>query len=219
MSVDFKIKIGGAAGQGMQTISHILSHVFSRGGYHVFSVQDYQSRIRGGHNTSILRIRNHYVSAMTQGVNILIALNKETIDLHREEVPQGGAIIYDGEKIRLPQEGPGLVNVPLARLASEKGGNKIYSNSVAAGAALGLMHYDFNPLADMLMEIFGKKGTAAEDNTKAARAGYDFVHENFSEQFSWKLNPLNNTKRMLINGNEAFALGALAAGCKFMSAY
>ncbi|MFQ5862546.1 MAG: 2-oxoacid:acceptor oxidoreductase subunit alpha [Candidatus Brocadiales bacterium] len=221
MPVDFKIKIGGAAGQGMQTISHILSHVFTRGGYCVFSIQDYQSRIRGGHNTSTVRIQDRYVSAMTRGANILVALNKETIDLHTEEVLQGGAIIYDGEKIRLPshQGGPGLVNVPLDRLASEKGGNKIYSNSVAAGAALGLIHYDFQPLADMLKEIFGKKGTAADANVKAARAGYDFVHENFSKQFGWKLSPLSNKKRMLINGNEAFALGALAAGCKFMSAY
>lgn len=69
MSLDFKIKIGGAAGQGMQSICHILSHVFARGGYHVFSVQDYQSRIRGGHNTSTVRIRDEYVTAMPHGAD------------------------------------------------------------------------------------------------------------------------------------------------------
>ncbi len=225
MSTDFKIKIGGAAGQGMQTVGHILAHVFARGGYHVFSIQDYQSRVRGGHNTSTVRIRDKDVSAMTHGADILIALNKETIDLHRGEVPQGGAIVYDGEKVRLPdvspshKDAPTLVSVPLDRLAQEKGGNKIYSNSVAAGAALGLMRYDFAPLAGILKEIFGKKGAAADDNVNSARAGYDFVLEKFSKQFSWRFAPLNDKRRMLISGNEALALGALAAGCKFMSAY
>ncbi len=228
MSLDFKIKIGGAAGQGMQSICHILSHVFARGGYHVFSVQDYQSRIRGGHNTSTVRIRDEYVTAMPQGTDILIALNKKTIDLHREEVGKGGAVIYDGEKIDLgdsPTKGAAtLVSVPLERLAHEKGGNKIYVNSVAAGAALGLMRYDFQPMAEMLKELYGKKGTDAGTDTdadiKAARAGYDFVYENSARNFDWAFAPLNdNKRRMLISGNEALALGALAAGCKFMSAY
>ncbi|MDO8126296.1 MAG: 2-oxoacid:acceptor oxidoreductase subunit alpha, partial [Candidatus Brocadiales bacterium] len=219
LSLDFKIKIGGAAGQGMQTIGHTLSHVFTKGGYQAFLIQDYQSRIRGGHNTSTVRIRDGYVSAMTEGVDVLIALNKETIDLHREEVLQDGAIIYDGEKIKLTQQDACLINVPLDRLASEKGGNKIYSNSVAAGAALGLMRYDFNPLADMLKEMFIQKGEAAEDNVRAARAGYEFTANNFSRQFNRNLTPLNDRRRMLISGNEALALGALAAGCKFMSAY
>jgi 2-oxoglutarate ferredoxin oxidoreductase subunit alpha len=225
MSLDFKIKIGGAAGQGMQSICHILSHVFARGGYHVFSVQDYQSRIRGGHNTSTVRIRDGYVTAMTSGTDILIALNKETIDLHREEVLKGGAVIYDGEKIDLgdpsQKENPSLVSVPLERLAHEKGGNKIYVNSVAAGAALGMMRYDFQPMAEMLREIYGKKDVDANADIKAARAGYDFVYENSARNFDWAFAPINEEgkRRMLISGNEALALGALAAGCKFMSAY
>jgi 2-oxoglutarate ferredoxin oxidoreductase subunit alpha len=84
--LDLKVKIGGEAGQGMQTISHTLGHVFTRGGFHVFSIQDYQSRIRGGHNFSELRIRESPVFAMTHGIGLLIALNKETVDLHKGEL-------------------------------------------------------------------------------------------------------------------------------------
>jgi 2-oxoglutarate ferredoxin oxidoreductase subunit alpha len=90
---------------------------------------------------------------------------------------------------------------------------------VAAGAALGFINYPFEPLAEMLRDLFGKKGTVAEDNVRAARAGYDFTTKNGSSQFPWKLKPLNDKRRLLISGNEALALGALAAGCKFISAY
>ena len=215
--LDLKIKIGGEAGQGMQTISHTLAHVFTRGGLHVFAIQDYQSRIRGGHNFSELRIRESPVFSMPRGVNILIALNKETIDLHKGELHEGGVIIYDGEKIKVEAH-QNLLSVPLDRLAQE-GGNKLYGNSVAAGAALGLLGYAFEPLAEVLRDVFGKKGTVAEDNVKAARAGYDFTTRNGPSQFPWKFKPLDDRRRMLIAGNEALALGALAAGCKFVSAY
>ncbi|MFN3466214.1 MAG: 2-oxoacid:acceptor oxidoreductase subunit alpha [Candidatus Brocadiales bacterium] len=215
--LDLKIKIGGEAGQGMQVIGHTLARVFARGGLHVFNIQDYQSRIRGGRNFSELRIKESPVFSMTRGVNILIALNKETIDLHKGELHEGGVIIYDGEKIKAEAH-KSLLSVPLERLALE-GGNKLYGNSVAAGAALGLLGYAFEPLAGVLRDVFGKKGTVAEDNVRAARAGYNFTIQNGYSQFPWRLKPLSDKRRMLIAGSEALALGALAAGCKFMSAY
>ncbi len=217
LALDLKIKIGGEAGQGMQTINHTLAHVFTRGGLHVFAIQDYQSRIRGGHNFSELRIKDSPVFAITYGINLLIALNKETIDLHKGELHEGGVIIYDGEKIKTEAHSS-LLSVPLDRFAMESG-NRLYGNSVAAGAALGLLGYDFEPLAGVLRDVFGKKGTVAEDNVKAARAGYDFTKKNGSAQFQWKLRPSSDKRRLLISGNEALPLGALAAGCKFMSAY
>lgn len=219
MAVDLKIKIGGEAGQGMQTVSHTLAHVFARGGLHVFAVQDYQSRIRGGHNFSAVRVKDMPVFAMTHGLNILIALNEETVALHSSELIKGGIIIYDGERIKIPIRERNLFSIPLERLAKEEGGDKLYGNSVAAGATLGLIDYDFEPLAEVLKDVFGKKGTVAEDNVRAARAGYDYVRENLPDPFLWRLKPMGDKRRLILNGNEALALGALAAGCKFMSAY
>jgi 2-oxoglutarate ferredoxin oxidoreductase subunit alpha len=217
VTLDLKIKIGGEAGQGMQTIGHTLAHVFTRGGLYVFVVQDYQSRIRGGHNFSELRIKESPVSAITRGINLLVALNKETVDLHKGEVSEGGVIIYDGEKIKMEAH-PSLLSVPLERLAIENG-DRLYGNSVAAGAVLGLIGYAFEPLAGVLLDVLGKKGPVAEANVRAARAGYEYTTKNGSPKFPWRLRPLSDKRRMLIAGNEALALGALAAGCRFMSAY
>jgi 2-oxoglutarate ferredoxin oxidoreductase subunit alpha len=103
-------------------------------------------------------------------------------------------------------------------LAEEKAGNKLMSNTVALGAALGLVGFEPSILDQVLHDHFSK-GEVADDNVKAARAGYEYTQSNFKKSFERQLKPISNGKRMLLNGNEAIALGAIAAGCKFIAAY
>lgn len=87
------IKIGGAAGQGVQTVSGILSTVLTRSGYYVFSVQSYESRIRGGHTFTLLRAGNRQFSGAQRTIDILVCLTEETYHRHVDEVRQGGIVV------------------------------------------------------------------------------------------------------------------------------
>ena len=100
MTAEINIMVGGEAGQGVQSVGFLLAKALARWGYHVFADQDYESRVRGGHNFFRVRASDSPVEAVDEKVDILIALNKESIDLHRQEIRDGGIIIYDGEKIR-----------------------------------------------------------------------------------------------------------------------
>jgi 2-oxoglutarate ferredoxin oxidoreductase subunit alpha len=101
MPVDFNFMVGGEAGQGVQSVGFLLAKVFARGGYHIFADQDYESRIRGGHNFfRVVRVRDSRVDTLSEPVDMLVALNKESIVLHRKEVVDKGLILYDGEKIK-----------------------------------------------------------------------------------------------------------------------
>ncbi|TKJ42924.1 2-oxoacid:ferredoxin oxidoreductase subunit alpha [Candidatus Aerophobetes bacterium Ae_b3b] len=220
MSVDLTLKIGGEAGQGMQTIGYVLSKTLARGGFHLFANQDYMSRIRGGHNFFQIRVKEEPVYALSEEVDILIALDKATVKIHRPELKEKGVIIFDGEQIDISPKKPHLLSVPLERLAREEGGNKLFSNSVAVGAALGVLDYRFDILAQVLKEVFGRRGEeTVQNNVKAARAGYDFTRENYKDSQVSPLQSGKGNKKMLISGNEALSLGAMAAGCKFMAAY
>jgi 2-oxoglutarate ferredoxin oxidoreductase subunit alpha len=84
--LDYTIKIGGEAGQGIQTIGDSLSKVFSRCGYHVFTHQDFMSRVRGGHNFYQIRVSDDEISASRAPIDILVALDRESIFLHEEEL-------------------------------------------------------------------------------------------------------------------------------------
>lgn len=210
--------VGGEAGQGVQSVGFILAKAFARGGYHVFADQDYESRIRGGHNFFRVRVSDSEVGTISEKLDILLALNQETMELHHRELIRRGVAVFDGERIKDIKSAGAFFSVPLGKLAEEKAGTKLMANTVALGVALGLVHYDLATLTGVLREHFGT-GETGEGNVKAAAAGYEYVINNFKGDFKQSLSPLSDKKRMLINGNETIALGTVAAGCTFMAAY
>ena len=210
--------VGGEAGQGVQSVGFLLAKIFARGGYHVFADQDYESRVRGGHNFFRVRVDETHVGAIAEPVDMLIALNKESIDLHHNELAKGGVTIFDATEAKNIDSSSNMFGVPLAQLDEEKSGNKLMANTVALGAALGLLAYDFGIIDKVLHDHFGT-GEVGDGNVKAAMAGYEYAKQNFKGSFERRISPVGDLKRMLLNGNEAIALGAIAAGCKFVSAY
>jgi 2-oxoglutarate ferredoxin oxidoreductase subunit alpha len=223
--LDYSLKIGGEAGQGIQTVGDTLTKVFSRAGYHVFTHQDYESRIRGGHNFFQIRFSDKPVTASRDGINIIIALDKESISVHEKELTPDGLIVYDSGMIGNPptsslekEGGRKFLDIPFVSLATEHGSNKIMANTVATGAVLGMLRLDPDILDGTIKATFKKKGEdVINANIKAARSGHDFAVKN-CRQCSFPVAPLSEPK-MLIAGIDAIALGAIASGCKFYSAY
>jgi len=221
MAIDFNIMAGGEAGQGVQSVGMIMAKTMAHGGFNVFADQDYENRVRGGHNFFRVRVSDGEVLALSEKLDVLVALNKETIDLHRDEVKSNGVIIFDQEQTKVDTRGEIYFSVPMAKLAEEKVKNKLMTNTVAVGAAIGLCGYAFDPLATVLRKEFARHGEKiAEDNVVAAKAGFDFALEYGAQKLSQKINPISEgNKRMLLHGNEALALGAMVGGCKFISGY
>jgi 2-oxoglutarate ferredoxin oxidoreductase subunit alpha len=218
MPTDFNFMIGGEAGQGVQSVGFLLAKVFARGGYHIFADQDYESRVRGGHNFFRVRVTNDKVGAIAKDVDTLIALDGDSIQLHQAEMASRGIIIFDGQKIKgVSGNDSKLLSVPLEKMAEERAGDKLMRNTVALGAALAAVNYDIGTLNTVLADHFGS-GEVGNKNIAAAKAGYDYVRSERKGEFP-KIKPLSEAKRMLLTGNEAISLGAIAAGCKFMAAY
>jgi 2-oxoglutarate ferredoxin oxidoreductase subunit alpha len=223
--MDYSIKIGGEAGQGIQTIGDALARVFSRAGYHVFTHQDYESRIRGGHNFFQIRLSDKPVMASRDRIDIIVALDKESISLHEKELSENGLVIYDSNMIDNPILPPlekggkgGFLDIPFLKLAVEHGGSKIMANTVATGAVLGMLGLKLDIFNGIIEAAFEKKGEdVVKANIKAALSGHDYAVKQCL-RCSFPIAPLSNPK-MLIAGVEAIGLGAVASGCKFYSAY
>lgn len=216
---DLNIMVAGAAGQGIQTIGAILGKVFVRGGCEVFAVQDNESRIRGGHDFYQVRISRRKVRSAAFPLDLLMALTPESVELHRDETAPTGLILFDSEKTSFSQSDPRLLGLPLERLAVDEGGDKIFSNSAALGAAMALLGWEVERLEAFLREYFSDKADAAEGNAKAARAGHHHASKGAKRGLGKSLSPRESEPKMFINGHEAVALGALSAGCRFMTAY
>jgi 2-oxoglutarate ferredoxin oxidoreductase subunit alpha len=217
--MDYSIKIGGEAGQGIQTIGEALARVFGRSGYHVFSHQDYESRIRGGHNFYQIRLSDKPLSASRQTVDIIVALDRESIVRHEGELAPGGIIIHDSATLGEKHDTPAFFDIPFVELAVKHGGNRIMANTVATGAVLGMLGMELKPLLGLIEEAFKKKGEAVvAANRSAAQAGYDFAVKG-CRTCSFSVPSGVAEPRMLIAGADAIGLGAVASGVKFYAAY
>ncbi len=218
MAVDINFVVGGEAGQGVQSVGFLLAKALSRGGYQVFADQDLESRIRGGHNFFRVRAKDSEVGAAMEKVDMLLALNRETIDLHRKEMSEGGVIIFDNDKAKDISSEGNLLGIPLNKIAEEQAGNRIMANTFCLGAALCIADFEFNIVEQVLKDYFSTDGKG-EPNVKAASGGYNYVKENFRGDFKFHLSKIGDGKQMLLNGADAISAGAIAAGCKFLAGY
>ncbi|MBW3017863.1 2-oxoacid:acceptor oxidoreductase subunit alpha [Candidatus Woesearchaeota archaeon] len=221
--------IGGEAGYGIMTAGMLFAKTCTRSGYHVFCNTEYPSLIRGGHNTFRTTVSNEKLYAHHEVIDILIALNKDALELHSDSVGKNGIVVYDGEEIKLRRKelrkNVNLVSVPFLKLAG-KFGTELLRNTVAIGASIALLDLDFVFLRDLIRDKFKNKGAmVVNENLKAAKAAYDYVKDNYKEySFSLKQEEeqqqhYQKPRQMLVTGNEAIAIGAVKAGCKFYSAY
>ena len=215
--------VGGEAGQGITRSGSLLGKAMMRAGLHVFGMNDYPSIIRGGHNFYVLRVSDREVHSPADTADLLLALNKETVLLHLEDLSEGGGVVYDTriefEEGEIGREDLRLFPVPLTEMVNEIGGAQIMRNTVALGAAAALVGFDPGGIKEVISDAFPGRERIVEQNARAIDAGYEHVKENF-EGFGCRIEPPGEAAgRIMLTGNEAVALGAIRAGCRFYSAY
>lgn len=214
MSIDVTIKIGGEAGQGIQTVGQLLALACREAGLHVFGINDFESRIRGGHSFFQIRISDMPVRAPHHCVHMLIALDENTVKLHHNQVVSDGLIIVNKKQTATRDN---ILAIPVVELAKQAGGI-ITANTVSTGAALALLGAPYELFSSVLEKQFaGKDRNVIEQNLKAAKLGYDAIgQKRSSSAFTWSAQKDN---KKLVEGALAIALGALAGDCRFVSFY
>ena len=222
----FTWKIGGAAGDGIMVTGAMLGKIFTRAGLWVTDYSEYPSLIRGGHNTQVVQVDEEKIFTHDQGNEILVALNEETVRLHAKEISPNGVIIYDSKRLKIVPAMIGgrkdinLMDVPFQKIAEDLGGKEIMRNTVALGASLGFLKAPFDLVEAVMHDAFDDKGDeVVHMNINIAKAGYNYVLENFEKEFPWRVKQKKSEKRIVIGGNDAISLGLIQGGLKFYSAY
>ena len=214
MANELNIKIGGEAGFGIMAAGDILARSFTRSGYHAFVYSEYPSLIRGGHNTCQVRAAAKEVLCQKKVVDILVALNYETITKHADELAAHSVIILNSDDAAsVPDAGVAkVIKMPMDAI-SGKLGSSIYRNVVALGACVSIAGLDLNVLRGILADSFAKKGEEMlKANYLAAEEGWKFMQPFANDVSHLKIAPTNPGKRFVVSGNHAAALGAIRAG-------
>ena len=219
---DLAVRAGGQAGDGIASIGETISRCFSRMGWHVFGLNAYQSVIRGGHVWFQARTSDTRPYSQGDQADVLYALDKQSVSIHAPSLRRGGTVVYDPEKFavaesELPAGVRGL-GVPTLEFARKYTSQSILQNAAGMGASAYLAGIPLDLLHEVLRDSFGRKaGDVVDWNLGASSAGYEFAksHGGASDHAISK----RGAAKLLMNGNAAIALGAAAAGCKFLAQY
>lgn len=212
-------KIGGEAGFGIMTTGLLFSKIAARRGYDIFDFVEYPSLIRGGHNAYEVVVSDRPVSSLKKEIDVLVCLNKETFDLHKNRCVQKAKVIFDPE-VFTPTGDITPIPVPFTTILKELQGQVIMKNTIALGASLAILGADLTELNSIFTLQFAKKGEDVISlNQQFAQKGYDAVMTSNKKHILPVLVKRESAKKLIVTGNEAFAYGAVAADCRFYCAY
>ena len=213
----------GQAGQGIQTVEYLLTRILKLVGYNVFATKEFMSRIRGGINSTEIRVSAKKVSAFVDRIDILIALNKGAIRHVEKRISPQTIILAEKENLSddFDQTRHRFVDVPFTKIASDIG-NRVYSNVVAVGTLAGLFGIQLQTVTKYVKQFFSAKSKdVVQKNLAAVKEGFNLgaglVSSSNIKISVGKDSTVNN--QILLSGAEAISLGAIAVGCNFIYAY
>ncbi len=210
---DISFLIGGQAGDGVMRTAELLGKTLNRLGLYAFVINDYQSLIRGGHNFCKVRASGRQVWSHLEEVELIAALDQDTIARHENELTKSGSVLFDSDKASY--EGPyKSYSIPLSGMIKEVEGIPIMRNSAMIGAIAHLYGIPLESINEILTWAYGKR---ADKNIRLAKMGYDHAKQNFDPIL--KLESIKRDPTPFISGAEAVSLGAVKAGMKVYIAY
>ncbi|QCR31994.1 2-oxoacid:acceptor oxidoreductase subunit alpha [Lysinibacillus sp. SGAir0095] len=215
-------KVGGQQGEGIESTGEIFSMAMNRLGYHLYGYRHFSSRIKGGHTNNKITVRPTEVRSIADDLDILVAFDQETIEVNYKELTEKSIILADAKfnPVQPEDSKAPVFIVPFTEIATELG-TSLMKNMVAIGSTAALLNLKTSVFQGLVDEIFGRKGEeVVKKNMEAIQQGYDIMSELLGDRVGeWELAPADGKRRMFMIGNDAIALGALAAGSRFMAAY
>ena len=207
------ILIGGAAGTGIATLEKILSDAFASSGFYVFSTKEYMSRVRGGSNTTLLRISDTPTKAPCWKVDIAIALDSSALEHMQARYKESTIVLADKKYLEQKSD---IVALDMQESAKKFGSLK-YENSYIAGVLFGLLKLEKNHL----LESIDKHFKDDDKNKQVMNLGYEDSSDlkDLSIPKLPKIDLKSVQKLHLMDGTTASGFGFLAGGCNMITAY
>lgn len=210
---EFSVLTGGKAGSGIDKATLILGHLLNQSGYRIYIYHDYPSLIRGGHTFSIIRAAQTRIAAAHRAkIDLLLALNRETIDLHQSRLNDDALVIYDSDAVKEPVLSGQIrtLGLPIGTIVKEENAPEVMRNTCMIGAFAKTIGIPLEILAKVITENFSNE---VEVNVKIAKRGFAAAEP------VKKITPPTAESLPLISGSQAIGLGLIKGGLQDYVAY
>jgi len=214
----FSIKITGPAGSGVKYAGLVLSKSLVHSGYYIFSYLEYNSLIRGGHNTYQINIHSQDLPITLKKPNLLICLAQKALENEKGNITDD-TIVLCHEDIKIESNELKKKNLyqPELKSLAQQAGNPLTLNTAFIAFLVQQLNLDVEYTKNLIAKGLARKG---EEIVSQNNQAFDLAF-NLSQKYhlSPTLPANNSDKKILITGSEAIALGAMASGINLFSAY
>ncbi len=223
MKQQLTLSIVGSGGDGAVAAGDILSMACARQGLHIIKTEAYGPQIRGGESSCTVRMSSSPIYAQADAIDALVVFSWADFARFRNELVIGpeAVVLHDSDD-PAPDEiashpGRKIVGIPFAKLAKEVGAPN-GKNILSLGVVSAVFGLPADAIRNALKNRFKKKTAAVvEANLKAFEAGLTAgAALSVGDQ---RLQYTPGTPMLLMAGNEASAVGAVDAGCRFFAGY
>jgi 2-oxoglutarate ferredoxin oxidoreductase subunit alpha len=206
---------------GIMTTGEMLTLACARIGYDIYTFQTNPAEIKGGQAWFQVRVADRELLSQGNYVHILLAFDQEGFESNEKLVQDGGLVLYDSDSYEPQPTRPlELVGVPMTRIAREEVRFPLAKNMVGLGAVAALLDVDLEVIRQMIQQKYGAKSQEiVEKNFGCVQLGHQYVREQLKRKPVIRLVAIGKPERLVLNGNEAISLGAIAAGCRFFAGY
>ncbi len=221
--IDLTVRVGGdSAAGGIVTTGEVFTRIAAYAGLEVYTTRTIPAEIKGGHVMFQMRIGQDRVWSQGDDLDMLIAFDQESIDRYHALIRPGGILIYNSNDSK-PTEKQNLVQyaLPLNDLAKSINFQR-GRNIITIGAMVKLFDLPFDTATLIVEKQLGKKKELLDQNLLALKTGYDYIEQNVTKSAPYHLTPRvggAEADRLVMSGNQALSLGAIAAGCRFYAGY
>lgn len=220
--LDLTIRIAGENGEGVLTVGDVLAEALARSGLHIYTFKNLPAEIKGGASMTQVRVQDTPVRSPGDALDILMVWNQENYDIHVGEVKPTGVVIYDpdecdaDESLALTQIGVPLQTITKTVIKTMKS-----KNVLAFGILTACLGIPFDSAKQMVAESrWGRRKEFLESNINALKQAYVYVDENGIDLgLRVAVERKNGHAQLIMTGNDALCIGALAAGCRYYAGY
>ncbi len=224
---DFVVRFANVNGTGSASANGLFAKAIFRMGIPVSPKNIFPSNIQGLPTWYEVRISERGYLGRRDGIDVLVGVNPQTLKQDIESITSGGYFIYDSSKKlhhEFDREDINMIGIPMMRISMEHyevpRHQQLFKNIIYLGAIAALIDIELDVIKKLIAEQFAKKEKLIPPNYKALQLGYDFAQESFSCPL-----PLRVERRdligdqILMEGNEATALGTLFGGATVLTWY
>lgn len=220
---DLTVRVGGdSATGGIVTTGEVFARMAAYAGLEVYTTRTIPAEIKGGHVMFQARIAPEVVWSMGDELDMLIAFDQESIDRYYALIRPGGILIYNSNDSKPPAQN-GIVQyaLPLNDIAKSINFQR-GRNIITIGAMVKLFDLPFEIASAVVEKQLGRKKEMLDQNLLALKTGYEYIEQNVTKTSPYHLSPrtgASEEQRLVISGNQALSMGAIAAGCRFYAGY